>query len=438
MKNFTLTSLLFFLVFSNLFAQQEKGITGYDNWLDNWTDFKPNKESYGEASQILTGNISENITLTKRNTYLLLGDVYVVNNAVLTIEPGTVILGDYATNGSLTISNGSKLIAKGSATDPIIFTSSRTDKKPGDWGGIFILGEAPINTFGEIASINQGLNPTSTEYISYGGINMESNSGKLEYIRVEFAGKETKAFGNYSGITLAGVGLNTIISNIMVSYCKGNSFDILGGNIILSKTVSYRSNKNDYNFNYGAQCNLENSLAVRSPYVSSPDGSRCMSINSYDSKEKADTSKNETFVTAENLTLVNVSNDLKSDIKVGLVQEAIYIGADASFNIRESVISGFKPAVIFDSNIRINNENLEKIKFTSSYFNNCDGNIFRKDYSNNDDLESWYGSRSFDNMYSKGPDSETFIDSENKRYPDFRLRINKIIASHDSYENDDD
>ena len=163
-----------------------------------------------------------------------------------------------------------------------------------------------------------------------------------------------------------------------------------------------------------------------------------MYVSSYDLKENVDTSKKETFVNAENLTLVNISEDLRSDIKVGLVNEAIYIGPDVAFTLNKSVISGFNPAVIFDDKIEINSENLEKIKFTRTYFNNCKGNIYRKEYTNNDDLESWYGSRAFDNVYSKGPDSETFIDSNNSRYPDFRLRINKIIASNDYFDDDDD
>ncbi len=437
MKKITLTTLFFFIVFGNIFAQQEKGINGYNNWLNSWTEFKPNQVEYREATQILSGDITENTTLTKRNTYLLLGDVFVTDNTTLTIEPGTVIIGDFKTKGSLTISVGSKIIAEGTQTDPIIFTSSRSDKKQGDWGGLFILGDAPINTFGKVSSLNYGLRPSSTESISYGGADVYSNSGVLKYVRVEFAGKKTKEFGNFSGITLAGVGLKTTIYNVMVSYCEGNSFNILGGEVILVKTVSYRSSKNDYDFNYGAQCNIVNSLAIRSPYISSADGSRCMFVNSYDQKENADTSKKETYVNAENLTLVNVSNDLEGDINVGLVQEAIYVGPDVSFAIHNSVISGFKPAVILDDRIAINDENLKKIRITQSYFNNCKGNIFRKGYTNNDDLESWYGSRAFDNVYSKGPDIETFIGYDNSKNPDFRLRINGIIASNELFDDED-
>ena len=223
----------------------------------------------------------------------------------------------------------------------------------------------------------------------------------------------------------------------MVSYCEGNAFAVKGGDIVIEKAISYRAKRNDYDFNYGAQCTIVNSLAVRSPYISSADGSRCLYINSYDVKDEADTTKKETFVNAENLTLVNVSNDLKGDISIGLVQEAIFIGPDVSATIHKSVISGFTHAILLAANININTQNLEKIKFTRSYFNNCKGNIFRKGYTNNDDLESWYGSRAFDNVYSKGPDAETFIDSNNNKRPDFRLRINKIVATNDYFDKDD-
>ena len=438
MKKITLIALLFSLVYGYTFAQQEKGIIGYNNWLSPWTEFRPSKIEYNKPTQILSGTITNDTKLYKRDIYLLLGDVFVTDSTTLTIEPGTVIIGDFKTKGSLTISKDSKIIADGTHTDPIIFTSSRAVKKPGDWGGLFILGDAPINKFGNEASLNYGLVPEAAKSISYGGENTDSYSGILRYVRIEFAGKRTKNYGYFNGLTLAGVGQQTILENIMVSYCEGNSFNILGGDVILEKMVSYKSSINDYEFNYGVQCKILNSLAIRSPYVSGADISRCMYIKAYDLKEEADFAKNQTFVAAENLTLINLSNDLKNDIKVGLVNEAIYIGEDASLTIDKSVISGFNPAVIFDKNIKVNSENLEKIQFTRTYFNNCKGNIFVENTTNNEDLENWYGNRAFNNVYSKGPDSETFIDANNSKRPDFRLRINRIIASNDSIEDDDD
>ena len=333
MKKITQLIFVYLVLCGSLSAQQEKGITGYSNWLKSWTEFKPSQLDYGEPTQILSGNITKDTKLNKKNVYLLLGDVFVTDSTTLTIEPGTVILGDFKSKGSLTISRGSKIIAEGTETDPIVFSSSRGLKNEGDWGGLFILGDAPLNTFGEESSLNYGLRPSSFESISYGGNNPNSNSGILKYVRIEFAGKNTKDYGNFNGLTLAGVGRETTIYSVMVSYCEGNSFNILGGDLIMVKTVSFRSSRNDYDFNYGAQCNILNSLAVRSPYVSSPDGSKCISIKSYNQKENLDVSKKETMVFAENMTLINVTDDLESNIKVGLVQEAIFIGEDTSFTI---------------------------------------------------------------------------------------------------------
>lgn len=429
MKRITQLTLVFLIVCSNLHAQQEKGITGYTNWLNPWSEFKPSKVEYDKPSQILSGDITKDTKLYKTDIYLLLGDVFVTDSTTLTIEPGTIILGDFKTKGSLTISRGSKIIAQGTSTDPIIFTSSKSIKKPGDWGGIFILGDAPTNKFDGEASLNYGLIPSAAKNISYGGDNPDSYSGELNYVRIEFAGKRTKRYGYFNGLTLAGVGQETSINNVMVSYCEGNSFNILGGNVNLEKLVSYKSNIHDFEFNYGVQCRISNSLAIKSPYVSGAVASKTMNILAYDLQEEADFSKLHTVVNAENLTLMNLSNDLSYDIKVGLVNEAIFIGNHTSFSIDRSVISGFNPAVILDENITLNSENLEEIQFTRTYFNNCNGNIFKNGFSNNDDLENWYGSRVFDNVYSKGPDSETFIASANARRPDFRLRINKIVAT---------
>lgn len=433
MKKITLLAVFFTLIVSSsLLAQQEKGIIGYDNWLVPWTEFRPNKVEYNKPTEILSGDITEDLTLTKRNTYLLLGDVFVTDSTTLTIEPGTVIIGDFKTKGSLTVTKGSTIIAEGRPTDPIVFTSSRSVKKPGDWGGLFLLGDAPTTKFGNVSSLDYDLRASKDIDLNYGGENPDDFSGILRYVRIEYAGKRTKENGHFNGLTLAGVGQQTIIENVMVSFCKGNSFSIMGGDVILDKLVSYKSNLNDYEVNYGTQCQITNSLAIRSPYVSGTGGSRCMNILAYDDKAYADLSKNQTNVFAENLTLINLSNDLKNDIQVGLVNEAIYIGNDVDFSIDKSVISGFNPAVILDPKISINSENLERIKFTNTYFNNCNGNIFVKNIANNDDLENWYGSRAFNNVYSKGSDSETFIDAHNPSNPDYRLQINRIIAAKDN------
>ena len=126
-----------------------------------------------------------------------------------------------------------------------------------------------------------------------------------------------------------------------------------------------------------------------------------------------------------------MSDNLSGDIKIGLVKEAVYIADNASLDMSKSVISGYNPAVIIDKRTRINAESLDRIKLSDMYFNNCNGNIYTEHDSNNADLENWYGNRAFYNVYSKSSDAETFIDLKHARRPDFRLRINKILASTD-------
>lgn len=427
-KNYII--ILFFLLFPFLclLSQQEKGITGSENWLSIWTNFNTNEIEYPRPTQILSGTITKDTKLYKKETYLLLGDVFVADSTTLTIEPGTIILGDYKSKASLVITNGSKLIAEGTQTDPIIFSSNRDIKKKGDWGGIVMLGSAPINKIKESSELILGLNATSVEMISYGGTDVANNSGILKYVRIEYAGKRTKNNGYFNALTLAGVGSETILENIMVSYSEGDAFYVIGGNTYLYQLVSFRSKRKDFVFHYGAQSYLTNSLAIKSPYHTSSGGTSSIYLASYNEKEEVDPSKKGTFLDAINLTLLVLSDNLEADRKVGLVHEAMYVKEGASFSVSKSIFSGFNPAVVLDQAIYINNESLQNMEFTNMYFNNCNGNIFTENVANNEDLENWYGNSAFSNVYARGSNSETFIDVKNLANPDFRLRINKIIA----------
>src|SRR6187431_3225719 len=111
MKNKLFVLIIIFISIIPLNAQQTKGITGDTNWFANWTNFKPATTDYNEATQLLAGKISYNMTLTRNNVYQLMGTVYVTNGAVLTIEPGTVIRGDKESCGTLVITKGSKIMA---------------------------------------------------------------------------------------------------------------------------------------------------------------------------------------------------------------------------------------------------------------------------------------------------------------------------------------
>lgn len=431
MKNITLLTLLILFSFANVFGQQEKGIRGATNWLNNWTEFKPSQEDYGEPTKILTGNISEDMHLYKRDVYLLVGSVFVTDYATLTIEPGTVILGDFKSKGSLTITKGASIIAKGLTTDPIVFSSNKSMKRPGDWGGIIILGDAPVNRFGSgsVVSFYSNINPVDYANANYGGDDMDSYSGILKHVRIEFAGKRITGDTYFNALLLAGVGKATKMSDVMISHAAEDSFEIWGGKANLSRVVSYKSRGTDFKYKYGSRSYLGNSLAVRSPYATNGKA-KCLEVLCYDKKEEFDFNGRTTFLQCNNLTFLNSSENLEVDIKMDLVKEAVFVGASAELKMNKSVISGFNPAVILDENIHVSQNTLADIKFTDMYFNNCNGNIFVENNSNNEDLENWYGNLSFFNVYSKSPNAETFIDIRNQRKLDYRLRINKIMATN--------
>jgi hypothetical protein len=427
MKTKFLLIWVFLAVVSNARAQQEKGIFGPSNWLNNWTEFKPAKADYGEATQILAGNITVDTRLTKKDVYVIQGNVYVTNNAVLTIDPGTVIIGDSDSRGTLIITKGAKILAEGLETDPIVFTSNKSMKKAGDWGGIIILGDAPINNFGLYTSYNyDDLDPSLT---TYGGSNPEGSSGVLKFVRVEYAGKKVRGADNFNAILLGGIGNKTILENIMVSYAAGDAFEVFGGEPAMSKLVSYKCNGIDFKFLFGTQAKIDNSLAIRSSYISDSNGSRCLDVSSYIKKENVDFTKKQTSVIANNLTMLNDSDNLEADIKAGLVKEAVYVAENTTLILKKSVISGFKPAVFLDTKIDINDKNLKKIRIEEMYLNNCIGNIFSEGSLNNEDLESYYGNVAFFNVHANTSNLETFNDFANPRRPDFRLALTKITAS---------
>ena len=402
--------------------QQPKGIIGNTNWMNNWTNFKPASVEYNEATNIIAGTIDKDTRLTKRNTYQLVGVVYVTNNATLTIEPGTVIRGDDKTCGTLVITNGSKIMAEGLETDPIVFTSNKetVERKPGDWGGIIILGKAPINTLGGLHTLPFDLEPMLNHY---GGQDPEDNSGILKYVRVEYAGRKLSSLKELNGISLAGVGRKTVLSNIQVSYSNDDSFESYGGDLVMNNLISYRTTDDDFDFTQGVQCNISNSIAIRHPFSSDVSGSRCFEVDSYDKIGNTDMSKKLTKIDATNITLVNLEENSQ-----GLVRESVYIRENTYFNLSNSIISGFTPFVLLEGNIGDGDVNLSKITFKNLVINNCNGGITSESGSGNTSIQKFYGNPIFFLDYTRLKNSELFSMPNIKGNPDFRMNVNNTLA----------
>ncbi|MBI1316703.1 T9SS type A sorting domain-containing protein [bacterium] len=187
-------------------------------------------------TKVVSGNITANRTFVNDTIYQLDGFVYVKNNATLTIEAGTIVQGyinaqNVNTKGTLIITRAGMIDAQGTECQPIVFTSARPagSRGTGDWGGIIILGEAPINPAGGTAIIEGGLTGDVNDR-TYGGQNPNDNSGIMKYCRIEYSGIAFTANNEINSLTMGGVGAGTQIDYIQVSFAGDDAYEWFGGN----------------------------------------------------------------------------------------------------------------------------------------------------------------------------------------------------------------
>ena len=212
------------------------------------------------APETVTGIITANKTLTADRVWILKGYVFVNNNATLTVEPGTVIKGDLADKGALIIERGSKLVANGTASSPIVFTSGKPvgERAPGDWGGIVILGKAKTNKGTEV-KIEGGID----KY--YGGDDDADNSGSLKFVRIEYAGISAFQNSEINGLTLGAVGNGTTLENIQVSFANDDAYEFFGGTVNAKNLIAFATADDDYDFDFGYSGSIQFAVSLRNP-----------------------------------------------------------------------------------------------------------------------------------------------------------------------------
>lgn len=214
----------------------------------------------------VTSNITQNTTWTSDKVYILGGRITVVNGATLTIEPGTIIKGEAGTGANATallVARGGKLMAEGNADAPIIFTSLADEIMPADiaagnfgspnldpdidglWGGVLILGKAPIsasNESGDVSEVQIEGIPTSDQNGLYGGNEPGDNSGVLKYISIRHGGTNIGSGNEINGLTLGGVGSGTVIENIEVIANQDDGIEWFGGTVNVKNAVVWNVN----------------------------------------------------------------------------------------------------------------------------------------------------------------------------------------------------
>lgn len=273
-KRCSLLTAFILLLTSNLAIAQDFNENN-DRWTKGWTNFTPNKTDYPEADEKLPNIIMNHTYLRNDIVYSMSGDVYVTNGASLTIQEGTIIRCDHENPANLIISKGSKLIAAGSKAYPIVFTSSKAPKSrnSGDWGGIIIAGSGKVNTVSGNGILEGDFNP---QYSVYGGNHINEETTILRFVRIEFSGNNAS-----NGLSLYGIGTSSIVKDIMVSYSGQDSYNIRGGRNNIQNLVSLKAQDDDYQISEGFRGTIKNILAIRHPYINSPQGSYAIEIDGY-------------------------------------------------------------------------------------------------------------------------------------------------------------
>ena len=329
--------------------------------------------------------ISTNTTWTADKIYLLKGFVRVgddakrsggtnVTGVTLTIEPGTIIMGDRESKGALIIQRGNKIIAEGTSALPIVFTSERAPgvRQPGDWSGLVIVGRA---------TNNQGANvELEGAYGAFHGVGDapiaspdEDNSGSLKYVRIEFAGNPINPNQEVNSLTMGSVGAGTTIDYVQASYGLDDSFEWFGGRVNAKHLVAYRGLDDDFDVDFGYTGNVQWALGIRDNTLADQSGSNGFEVDNDASGTAATPFTSPVF---SNVTLIGPKKSRDLNIQDNF-QNAMHIRRNNKIKIYNSFLTGFPNGLFIDgSTTRANaygtNGTDGSLQFRNVYFAGVD------------------------------------------------------------------
>jgi hypothetical protein len=252
MKNNLLFGLVIMtLLFSSCSSDDTADIIINDNSVTN------NNNGGGTTNPqaiFLSGTYNEDLTLDANNTYKVNGSLVMASGTTLTIPAGMTIQALSAgSDVYVAISQGARIVANGTASNPIVFTSDAASPSAGDWGGLILLGKAPINSVSGTA--------TSTSEIAglpYGGNNPADVSGSLRYVRIEYSGGSADGQSENNGLSFYGVGNGTLVEYIQIYEGKDDGVEFFGGTVNVSYVSVINLQDDSIDWTEGYSGNISN------------------------------------------------------------------------------------------------------------------------------------------------------------------------------------
>ena len=390
----------------------------------------------------LSGKITKDTTLYAKDVNYLSGVVYITKGVTLTVEAGAKVQGKTGLDvASLVITRGAKIIAKGTAEKPIIFTSASLNPQSGDWGGIVLLGTAKVNqtltwkgtAVPGLTSVEGGINDTEVGYGLAGSGDAVfptghdgDNSGILQYVRIEYAGYAYQPDNELNSLTMAGVGNGTTIDHIQVTYAKDDAYEWFGGTVNCKYLIAYKTQDDDFDTDFGYAGNVQFGIVLRDSAIADISTSEAFES---DNDGKGSTLSPKTSAVFSNITAIGPRIDPVSAKGNSLFRAGAHIRRNTGISIMNSIIAGWPVAIQFDastgtavdkniddSTIRIKNTtfagNTENIKYTASG---------TPTGASSASLLTWFSNPFFGNtiLNTAGPDVLKLIQPFNYTNPDF-------------------
>lgn len=226
----------------------------------------------------LTGDVTSDKTLKSGHFYTMKGVVKVKPSKTLTIEPCVKIIGEdrdavlvvlssslgtptagctFPRNGTMT--PGGKLVAVGEPMAPIVFTSAKPvgQRKPGDWGGVLLLGNAQNDLATQTSRVGiEGLERSECHGYHTDEFNDES-SGHLEYVRIEYASRQVSTDSETNGLTFGSIGSGTEVHYVEVSNSGDDCFEWFGGTVSADHLIALNCDDDSFDIDNGFKGNLQ-------------------------------------------------------------------------------------------------------------------------------------------------------------------------------------
>jgi hypothetical protein len=272
-------------------------------------------------------------------------------NRTLTIQPGVTIKANFTgTNvASLVIPRDAKIVANGTATQPIVFTSANPNPRSGDWGGIVICGKARVNTTSTAGAgtfvVEGGVNPTDGSNLGVaGGTNDDDSSGVFRYVRIEYAGYAFQPDQEINSLTMAAVGRKTVIEYVQVLHAKDDAFEWFGGTVNCRYLVAYKTQDDDFDSDNGFSGSVQFGLIVRDSSIA--DISRSEAFES-DNDASGTSNAPRTLAVFSNVTAIGPRASL-NNIGNSLYLAGAQLRRNTGIAIYNSVFMGWPQGLLID------------------------------------------------------------------------------------------